>query len=397
MKTILFAPVYSRSGYGDHAREIADYLISENKINLEIVPVSWGKNQDSYYTHDDESILNINERIVTSVTDTNYDCCVTVGMPSEFKNIGKYNIGVTAGIETNRVSRDFIYHANQMNLMIVPSTFTKKTFESTEYVNDQEVKLKTQCEIVVINEYASEIFYTHPQKKTDFLTEIKEDFCFLAVGQWISSDSDDGGRKNIKSLINTFIDEFVGEEEVKPALVLKTNGCNYNISDRHNIESMIKDIVNSYNIKTRPNIYLIHGDLNDTDLYKLYNNNKIKAFVSHTKGEGFGRPMLEAALSQLPIVCPKFGGYLDFLNEENSILINGKLMNVGKVDSMFCENAKWIHINEESSANAMRDIYSNYSEYKNNTINDTPNILTSFSKDSAIKKYKHIFENIHIK
>ena len=391
MKTILFAPIYSRSGYGDHAREIADFLISENKINLEIVPMSWGSNKDSYYTHTDESILNINKRIITSVTDTNYDCCVTVGMPSEFKNIGKYNIGVTAGIETNRVSRDFIYHANKMDLMIVPSTFTKKTFESTEYIDDKQLKIKTQCEIVVVNEYASENFYKLPHKKTDFLKEIKEDFCFLTVGQWISSNTDDGGRKNIKSLIETFIEAFDGDE-AKPALVLKTNGCNFNISDRQKIENIINEIVSSYNTKTRPNIYLMHGDLNDTDLYKLYNNNKIKAFVSHTKGEGFGRPMLEAALSQLPIVCPRFGGYLDFLNEENSILINGKLMNVGKVNSMFCENAKWIHVSKESSSYAMKEIYSNYSVYKNKTMNDTSNILASFSKESAIKKYKQIFK-----
>jgi hypothetical protein len=396
MKTILFAPVYSRSGYGDHAREVADFLISQKEITLEIAPVSWGKNPDSYYTHDNESILNINERIITSVSNDEYDCCVTIGMPTEFKELGKYNIGITAGIETNRVSREFVHHVNKMDLLIVPSTFTRKTFESTEYINDDQVKLKTECEIVVINEYTSEKFYKRPLKKTDFLSEIKEDFCFLSVGQWISSENDDGGRKNMKSLINTFITSFEGND-IKPALVLKTNGCNYNTTDRHDIENTINEIVGLYDTKTRPNIYLIHGNLNDNDLFSLYNNNKIKAFLSHTRGEGFGRPMLEASLSELPIICPKFSGYLDFLNEDNSTLITGKLVNVNKVDTMFCENAKWIDIDEESSANAMKKIYTQYSKYKNKAIKETTGILTSFSRKSAMQKYKQIFENIHTK
>jgi hypothetical protein len=107
--------------------------------------------------------------------------------------------------------------------------------------------------------------------------------------------------------------------------------------------------------------------------------------------------MLEASLSELPIICPKFSGYLDFLNEDNSTLITGKLVNVNKVDTMFCENAKWIDIDEESSANAMKKIYTQYSKYKNKAIKETTGILTSFSRKSAMQKYKQIFENIHTK
>lgn len=396
MNTILFAPVYSRSGYGDHAREVVEFILSETSIKLSIVPVSWGKNQDNYYTHKSSLIEKINDRIVTKLGDKKYDCCITVGMPGEFKNIGNYNIGITAGIETNRVSKEFIYHSNLMDLLVVPSKFTRDTFENTHYINDDQQKLELECEICVVNEYATQEFYSteHENKPTNILSSIHEDFCFLSVGQWTSSSSDDGGRKNITSLIKTFLKTFNDSTNNKPALVLKTNGCNFSFTDKNNIENLIREAINQYGGNVHPNIYLIHGSLNSVEMHGLYTDKKIKAFVTHSKGEGFGRPLLESALCELPIICPNFGGYLDFLNENNSYLVNGSLEEVGLTNNLFCENAKWMQIDEDESSKAMLDVFQNYDSHKSKISNNLNEISSNFSSKSAFEKYKNIFRNI---
>lgn len=397
MNTIIFAPVYSRSGYGDHAREVVEFILNETTMKLSIVPTSWGRNQDSYYTQKSNLIENINKRIITKIEESNYDCCITVGMPTEFKTIGEYNIGITAGVETTRISKEFIYNANQMDLVIVPSEFTRTVFENTHYINDTQQELKLECEICVVNEFASSEFYedTPSTKETSMLSGISEEFCFLSVGQWITSETDDGGRKNIKSLIRTFIDTFGGNyDKQKPALVLKTNGCNFSFTDKNNIERMIQEIIDSHNDFNRPNIYLVHGNLNTHEMHELYSDPKIKSYISHSRGEGFGRPLLESALCELPIICPNFGGYLDFLNKDNSCLIEGTLVDVGVTNNLFCENAKWTQIDESKSSSAMKMVYENYDKYKSKIVKSRRDIVTNFSCKSATSKYKHIFNNI---
>ena len=65
-----------------------------------------------------------------------------------------------------------------------------------------------------------------------------------------------------------------------------------------------------------PNVYLLHGDLTDKELNSLYNHNKVKVHITFTKGEGFGRPLLEASLTGKPIIAPGWSGHMDFLNSE---------------------------------------------------------------------------------
>ena len=74
--------------------------------------------------------------------------------------------------------------------------------------------------------------------------------------------------------------------------------------DRKEIFKRINQIKASIpNFKTLPNIYLVHGEMSDGDMNELYNHNKIKAMVSLTKGEGFGRPLLEFSSLDKPIIC----------------------------------------------------------------------------------------------
>ena len=72
-------------------------------------------------------------------------------------------------------------------------------------------------------------------------------------------------------------------------------------------------------------MYLLHGEISDEDMNTLYNHPKVKVMVSHTKGEGYGRPLAEFAAVGKPIIASGWSGQTDFLHREESILIGGQL------------------------------------------------------------------------
>lgn len=69
----------------------------------------------------------------------------------------------------------------------------------------------------------------------------------------------------------------------------------------------------------------MHGELTDNEINEINNDPKVKAFLSFTKGEGFGRPLLEQAITGKPILTTNWSGHIDFIKPEYNILIGGEL------------------------------------------------------------------------
>lgn len=392
-QTIIFiSPLASRSGYGDHAREIAEYLCEQDdKYESTFVVTSWGTNPMNALDNNESKTKELLDRIALEPTDSTYDICIHLGMPGEFKTLGRYNIGITAGVETNICPKDFLIGCNKMDLIIVPSEFTRHTLTTTTH---DEIKCET--EVVVVPETVDKIFYHENSVESKTLSTrldiIKESFCFLFVGQWITSDTDDGGRKNIDSLIKTFIKTFHGLDD-PPALVLKTNGTDFSYIDRQLILEKIKSITEGFvgtTAKT-PSIYLIHGELTTAEMSAMYNHPKIKCNVSHTRGEGFGRPLLEASLSGRPVLASKWSGHLDFLSRKHSILLPGSTIKVGVVNGLFCKDAEWFNVNEKRASELMHEVYSNYDKYGKKAMQLADINLKKYSKDSIFDSYTDIF------
>ena len=116
---LICAPVTSRSGYGDHARDVVRSFLKLNKFDIKIWDVNWGETpRDALDKKTDEQII---KRILkTPNVDKQPDVYVDIRIPNEFQQFGKVNIGVTAGIETNAVSNNWIENCNKMDLIIVP-------------------------------------------------------------------------------------------------------------------------------------------------------------------------------------------------------------------------------------------------------------------------------------
>ena len=367
---VIQGPVASRSGYGDHTFQIATALINSNKFDVKIVPMRWGVCPNTML--DDESrpmVKEIKSRIVTQIT-SQPELFIQVSIPNEFRPVGKFNVGVTAGIESTIPKAEWVEGLNRMNLVVVPSNFSKEVFVKAAYEKKHENGMNEKVSLNKPIEVAFEGIDTSVYKKTSepvqeidvALESIPEDFCYLFVGHWIQGDLG-ADRKDVGMLVKVFSEVFKNRKN-KPALVLKTSGATFSKMDKTEILKKINDIREPMS-GDLPNVYLIHGELTPTELNRLYNHPKMKVHVNFTHGEGFGRPLLEATMSGKPLLASNWSGHLDFLPQELSNLLPGSLAAVppSACNDWLIKEAQWFNVNYSIAAQKLEDMYENYIKY----------------------------------
>ena len=366
--TLIFqAPVATRSGYGDHARDLLHSLYKLDKFDIKIISTRWGNTPMDALNYNKEFHKWIVDNIIPKI-EQKPDIYVQVTVPNEFQSVGHYNIGITAGIETTACALDWIHGCNRMDLIIVPSEHAKKSLIGTVYneANQQTGQLIKQHKIekpveVLFEGFDENDFGTNEVASIDVLDEVKEDFAFLFVGHWLKGDEGED-RKNIGMMIKTFAMAF-RDEKVKPALVLKTSSATFSVLDREGIVSKIRHaLAKDYG---KVPVYLIHGDMSSHELNGLYEHPKVKAMLNFTKGEGFGRPLLEFSLTGKPVIVSNWSGHLDFL-KSGAVLLEGELKNVHEsaADQFLLKESQWFNVNISKALSKIKDVYKNYDKYK---------------------------------
>ena len=400
---LVTAPVGTRSGYGSHSRDICRSLIDMDKFDIKIWPVRWGNTPQNALNEKDPKDIPIIQRLLPNPNmDRQPDIHFHIVVPNEFQPLGKFNIGITAGLETTVMPPMWLEGLNRMNLNIVPAKFIKESLLKTSFdKHDQKTKqkigvIKNEKPIEVLFEGAdTEIYKTTKEFSKDLVetfNEIEEDWCFLFVGHWLQGGLGND-RKDLGMLLKTFLETFKNQPK-RPALILKTSGAAPSILDREEIVTKVNQIKNTVD-GTLPNIYVLHGDLEDDEMNGLYNHPKVKAHVSFTHGEGFGRPLLEASLSGKPVIAPNWGGQVDFLDSNNSILLPGSLNNVKKESfpkNMYVEGAQWFTVNYNYASKTLKDIFDNYSKY---VVKGTKLAImnnTKFSLDKMTESFEEILD-----
>ena len=362
---IISAPVDTYSGYGARARDIVDAIIATDRYDVKLLSQRWGNTRFGYLAdHKRQDMIKL---IIPHVV-KKPDYWMQITVPNEFTPAGKYNIGCTAGMENTLVAAQWIEGVNRMDVVWTSSEHSKLVFEATAYdTEDKKTKVKGQLKcttpIEVIFEGVDTTKYLPaPGDKLD-LSNIKEQFCYLLVGHWMQGDFGED-RKNVGYTIKTFLETFKNKPK-QPALILKTSLVNTSILDRDRLLQRIDDIRKTVKGKL-PNIYLLHGELSDENINNLYNHSKVKAMVSHTKGEGFGRPLLEFTTTGKPIIASGWSGQVDFLDKDKSILIGGTLENVhpsATVKDMILKDAKWFKPNDGETSRAYKETFKHYKKY----------------------------------
>jgi len=408
MKPLLFisCPIETMSGYGARSRDIVKALLKYDKYDVKIISQRWGNtawNALDKNNEDDKKILDCIWK--QPQLPKQPDVWIQITVPNEFQPVGKYNIGITAGIETTICDPSWIEGINRMNLTLVSSEHAKKVFEQSTFEkrNQQtqqvEAVIKLEKPIQVLFEGADldKYFYIESSKleKTDLVTtlnEIKESFCYLFVGHWLQGDIGED-RKNVGYMVKAFLETFKNKK-IQPALILKTSQVTNSIMDKEEMLNKINAVRQTVKGEL-PNIYLLHGDLEDKDMNDLYNHSKVKAMVSLTKGEGFGRPLLEFSLTKKPIIASNWSGHLDFLNPEFTVLVGGMLTNVhpsAAAQNMILTEAQWFTPNDSNVADAFRNVVSDYKKYSELAKRQAHYAKTNFSFDKMAEVLDNILE-----
>ena len=285
---LVTAPVATRSGYGAHGRDICRALIKLDKYDVKIWPVRWGNTPMNALNKDDPNDKMIIDRILPNPQlPKQPDVWMQITIPNEFQSVGKYNIGITAGIETTVFPGNFIEGMNNMDLNLVSSNHSKyvalnSQFEKVDKNTKQKIGvIKLEKPVEVLFEGLDLDRYNKIQNpKSTILNNIPEEFCFLFTGHWLPGIYGED-RKNTGLLIKTFLETFNSPSSKKPALILKTNQVNYSLLDREEIIKRINLIKNQVK-GSLPNIYLLHGEMTDEEMNLLNNDPKVKAFISFT-------------------------------------------------------------------------------------------------------------------
>ena len=393
--TLLFrGPVETRSGYGSHARDVLECLHKMDMFEISVDSCMWGVTPMTALDESNEFHNWIKEKMVTSFNGVP-DIYVSVTISNEFQRVGRFNIGVTAGIETTVAGKDLIDGCNNMDLVIVPSTFTRDVYFQTVYNENEKdsgrllKQHKLSKPIEVLFEGADTSIYNDVTDES-FNLDIQEDFAFLFVGHWLKGDIGQD-RKDVGMLIKVFAETFK-DVDVKPALVLKTSAGSFSVKDREVMRKKILDITkNNVNL---PSIYLLYGDLSDKEMNSLYNHPKIKSMISLTKGEGFGRPLLEFSMTGKPIIASNWSGHKDFLPLNKSVLVGGTLTDVhdSAVDKFILKGSKWFTANYSEAGAIMKLMIENYDNFKEKSEELKETNKMTYSLDNMRFKFEEILK-----
>jgi glycosyltransferase involved in cell wall biosynthesis len=361
---ILFrGPVKTRSGYGAHSRDLLWALKEIDLFDIKIDSCLWGSTPLTALEDGNEFHEWIEENTVTQFNGLP-EIYIQVTVPNEFKRLGKFNIGVTAGIETTVAPKDWIDGCNVMDMIITTSNFSKEVLLSTVYnENDKNTNRlikqhRIDKPINVLFEGVDRKIYNNNVNNT-FKLDIEEDFAYLFVGHWLKG-SIGQDRKDVGMLIKCFANSFKDEID-KPALILKTSSASFSVKERENLINRIQKIVGDDKVP----VYLLFGDLKDEEMNDLYNHPKVKAMVSITKGEGFGRPLLEFTMTGKPVIASNWSGHKDFLPMDYAAMIGGKLtdVDVSAQDNFIIKDSKWFTANYDEFIHVLKLVKSNYDEF----------------------------------
>lgn len=388
-------PANTQSGYGVHSRQILDYLLSDERFVVCFESISWGHTP---FIHGDERLQAYYQAMVrlqqAQSQQVQFNISIQCTIPNEFKRVAEFNIGVTAGIEVDRCTVEWIKKCNDMDLIVVPSEFSKKVLSSTVYnwhnkENGQKGELKIVKPIIVIPEWFEQ--GNIEPLDLSFDTEVN----FLHVGQWGNKGGFGEDRKNIADLVRLFLMTF--KDEPKAGLVLKVNIINNSQEDFDVCSKRLNEIKSNFP-DVKCSIYLVHNNLTDAQMRGLYSHPQIKAFVSLTHGEGWGLPLLEAAAHGLPVLATNWSGHLDFLREKNGFIpIDFSMVHIPECqvwENVMDKGSAWAKVNDEDVQKKLRKFFKSPSLPREKAKENVSWLNDNFSKDAVLKRWRRLFDDL---
>ena len=395
---VISCPIDTYSGYGARSRDIVKAIIELDKYDVKILPQRWGNTPMGFIKNNPEWEFLTKYLLQQPQLPAQPEIWMQITVPNEFQPIGKYNIGCTAGIETTVAPAEWVEGCSRMNLILGSSEHTIKVLKDSKFEKrDQQtnqtvgiIEWKGDSEVIF---EGADVEKYKPVKSTFDLSNVKEEFAYLFVGHWMQGQLGED-RKNVGLLVKAFYETFKNKAK-KPALILKTSTVGSSYMDRDELIKRIQAIKATVKSNNLPNVYLLHGEFTDVEMNEIYNHSKVKAMINLTKGEGFGRPLLEFSLTNKPIITTNWSGHVDYLNPEFTTLLPGNMTKVhhSAANNMLLADAEWFSVDTGHVGSYLRDVFENYKGYAENAKRQGFQSRSKFSFDAMKEKLGKLFEN----
>ena len=386
-KVLVRAPLLSMSGYGTHARQVYRWLETQNvEITSQILP--WGITP--WYINP-EKCNGLVGRVMASASNKNsqtmtkFDASFQIQLPNEWDpSLAKYNVGITAAVETDRCNPAWISACNKMNKIIVPSNFTAECLKNTG---------KIICDVEVIPEAFYDCLLDEANAK-EINLNLSTDFNFLIFGQ-ITGQNPWTDRKNTFFMLKWLCEEFSNDPNV--GIVIKTNHGTNSTKDKRITSRMLEQLLGEVRPGPYPRVYMLHGSLEQEEIQSIYQNPKIKALVAATRGEGYGLPLLEASACGLPVIATNWSGHLDFMNKGKFVSLDYDLEPIPppRVDNqIFMPGSKWANVREGDFKKKLRKFYNQPNKPAEWAKNLSEKIKSDLSQKAINNLYSQSFSEI---
>ena len=385
-RILVKGPMLSQSGYGEQTRFALRALRSrEDLFDIYLLPITWGKTgwiweESEFRSWMDERITKT--QVLIQQKALQVDISLQVTIPNEFEKMAPVNIGYTAGIESNRCSPQWLPKCNEMDKVLVVSNHAKTSLVDTTAtaVNQQtgeEVPYKITKPVAVVHETTPRV---EPSEIPNFFLDYEDNF--LTVSQM-------SPRKNFENTIKWFVEEFIDQEV---GLVVKTNVANNSLGDSIATDNRLSNLLSNYPDR-KCKIYLLHGDLQSSQMTWLYQHPKIKSLINISHGEGFGLPMFEAVREELPITTIGWSGQLDFLHHEGKNYfqeVNFTMQPIQKEavwPGVLEENSMWAFAEQGSYKMVLRKALKNQQECKKQAVELKKIVSEKFEDEKLYKGF----------
>ncbi|MCK4836001.1 MAG: glycosyltransferase family 4 protein [Candidatus Aminicenantes bacterium] len=237
---------------------------------------------------------------------------------------------VRSMLEVTRIPQNWVYRFNQLSEIWVPNVFNYKVFERSGVKKDR---------IFII---PSPIDSGFGSDDTVFQFKTRKKFVFLSLFNYSARI-----RKGLDILLRAYTKTFNQHDDV--CLVIKSNTSRDTLDEEFNLSGSI------------PEIEVVNCVLDKKELGALFR--AAHCFIMPSRGEGIGRPYLEAMKAGLPIIATGWGGHCEFLSDNNSFLIQYKLVDVDRDDYIRYPGfygSRWAEPDLEDLKKNMLQVYNDY-------------------------------------
>lgn len=356
------APVFDTSGYAQASRSNILSLYKKG-VDISVKPFCFEKNRGALGNSEELEIIN--DLVRKSETTADFDiviCQLTPDMAVLNRIPGKYNIAYFAW-ETTRVHQKWVQCLNEMSEVWVPSAF------NVDALRESGVRVPVLKVPHGIDKKPND------EDLVDKIPITIDDdtFYFYSVFQWQP-------RKNPESLLRSYFSTFDGNDKV--ALVLKTYIREGGDSEASAIASRILDIKRDMMLDNYPRVLLISSILSEEQMWALHLG--MDCCVSLHRSEGFGLPLMEAGRAGNPVIATGGTGNLEFMNNDNSFLVNTSwsyVREMSSFNSWYVGNGMWCSPDEADASKFMRYVYENKDEAKKKGLLLKENIVNNFNYD----------------